>query len=320
MKRLAILTSGGDCSGMNATIRAAARTAIANEIEMIGYRKGYAGLLKNDFIVLDSRAVSGILQRGGTFLQSARSKEFRTDEGRKKALENLMKEKIEGLIVVGGDGSLSGALSLDKIGFPVVGIPASIDNDIAYTDMALGVDTALNNILYAVDCIKDTASSHDRAFIVEVMGRNSGYLASTSAIATGAEFAIIPEVELDLSEMCQQLRRRYEEGRTNALIIMAEGAGHAETIAAGIQDAIGFETRVTVLGHYQRGGAPTVFDRLLGSRFGKKSVELLLSGTKGVMIGLSANTLTTTLLEMVINGGQKKLNQDLLGMADILGI
>ncbi|CAH2031561.1 6-phosphofructokinase [Trichlorobacter ammonificans] len=320
MKRLAILTSGGDCSGMNAAIRAAARTAIANDVEMIGYRKGYAGLLKNDFIRLDSLAVSGVLQRGGTFLQSARCPEFRTEEGRRKALDNLLKEQVEGMIVIGGDGSLTGALALDKLGFPVIGIPGSIDNDIPYTDMSLGVDTALNNILYAVDCIKDTASSHDRAFIVEVMGRNSGYLASTAAIATGAEFAIIPETELDLTEMCHQLRRRYEEGRTNALIIMAEGAGHARDIAAGIKDAIGFETRVTVLGHYQRGGAPTVFDRLLGSRFGMKAVELLLSGTKGVMVGLAANALTTTLLEMVVNGGQKKLNADLLQMADILGI
>jgi len=287
---------------------------------MIGYRKGYAGLMKNDFIKLDSRAVSGVLQRGGTFLQSARSPEFRTEEGRKKALDNLMNEKVDGLIVIGGDGSLAGALALDKMGFPVIGIPGSIDNDIPYTDMSLGVDTALNNILYAVDCIKDTASSHDRAFIVEVMGRNSGYLASTAAIATGAEFAIIPEVELDLTDMCHQLRRRYEEGRTNALIIMAEGAGQAQLIAEGIKDAVGFETRVTVLGHYQRGGAPTVFDRLLGSRFGKKAVELLLTGTKGVMVGLAANSLNSTLLEMVVNGGQKKLNYDLLQLADILGI
>jgi 6-phosphofructokinase 1 len=186
--------------------------------------------------------------------------------------------------------------------------------------MALGVDTALNNILYAVDCIKDTASSHGRAFIVEVMGRNSGYLALTSAIATGAEFAIVPEVEFDLVEMCHLLRRRYEEGRTNALIIMAEGSGHAQEIADGIKNAVGFETRVTVLGHYQRGGAPSVFDRLLGSRFGMKSVELLLSGTKGVMIGLSANSLITTPLDLVVNEGQKKLNDDLEHMAEILGI
>ena len=320
MKRLAILTSGGDCSGMNAVIRAAARTAIANDVEMIGYRKGFAGLLKNDYLALTSRAVSGVLQRGGTFLQSARSPEFRNEEGRRKALDNLMKENVEGLIVIGGDGSLAGANALDMLGFPVIGIPASIDNDIPYTDMALGVDTALNNILYAVDCIKDTASSHDRAFIVEVMGRNSGYLASTSAIATGAEFAILPEVDFDLTEMCQQLRRRYEEGRTNALIIMAEGAGQAREVADSIKDCAGFETRVTVLGHYQRGGAPTVFDRLLGSRFGLKAVELLLSGTKGVMLGLSANSLTTTLLEMVVKGGQKKLNQELVHMADILGM
>ena len=193
MRRLAILTSGGDCSGMNATIRAAARTAIANKVQMIGYRKGFAGLLKNDYVTLDTRTVSGTLQRGGTFLQSARSAEFRTEEGLRKALANLLAEKVEGLIVIGGDGSLKGALALDKMGFPVIGIPASIDNDISYTDMALGVDTALNNIIYAVDCIKDTANSHDRAFIVEVMGRNSGYLASIAAIATGAEFAIVPE-------------------------------------------------------------------------------------------------------------------------------
>jgi len=320
MKRLAILTSGGDCSGMNAVIRAAARTAIANDVEMIGYRKGFAGLLKNDYLVLTSKAVSGVLQRGGTFLQSARSQEFRTGEGRRKALDNLLQEKVEGLIVIGGDGSLCGARALDELGFPVIGIPASIDNDIPYTDMALGVDTALNNIIYAVDCIKDTASSHDRAFIVEVMGRNSGYLASTSAIATGAEFAIVPEVEFDLGEMCHQLRHRYEEGRTNALIIMAEGAGHAQEIADSIKDCAGFETRVTVLGHYQRGGAPTVFDRLLGSRFGLKAVELLLSGTKGVMLGLSTTALTTTLLEMVVKGGQKKLNDELVHMAGILGM
>ncbi len=320
MKKLAILTSGGDCSGMNATIRAAARTAISCGVEIIGYRKGYAGLLKNDYINLTSQAVSGTLQKGGTFLQSARSQEFRTEEGKKKALENLLKEKVEGLIVIGGDGSLNGALALDRMGFPVIGIPASIDNDIAYTDMALGVDTALNNIIYAVDCIKDTASSHDRAFIVEVMGRNSGYLASISAIATGAEFAIVPEVKLDLDDMCSKLRERYEEGRTNALIIMAEGAGQAQDVANGIKDRIGFETRVTVLGHYQRGGAPTVFDRLLGSRFGRKSVELLLCGCKGVMVGLSTNTVTTTLLEMVVNGGQKKLSDEIIKMADILGI
>src|SRR6266581_1379449 len=304
---------------MNATIRAAARTAIANDIEMIGYRKGYAGLLKNDFIVLNTQAVSGTMQRGGTFLQSARSPEFRTEEGRKKALANLLEAKVDGLIVIGGDGSLNGALALDKMGFPVIGIPASIDNDIAYTDMALGVDTALNNILYAVDCIKDTASSHDRAFIVEVMGRNSGYLATISAIASGAEYAIVPEVEFDLAEICEQLRYRYQEGRSNAIIILAEGAGHAQTIADSIKHAIGFETRVTVLGHYQRGGAPSVFDRLLGSRLGKRAVELLLDGERGKMVGLSCHEIVATPLVEVVKGS-KRPEDDMLRMAEVLGI
>ena len=319
MKKIGILTSGGDCSGMNAAIRAAARTAISNGVEMIGYRKGYLGLLRNDFIPLDSRSVAGTLQRGGTFLQSARCQEFRTEEGRRKALDNLLKEGVEGLIVAGGDGSLNGALALDRMGFPVIGIPSSIDNDIPFTDMALGVDTALNNIIYAVDCIKDTASSHDRAFIVEVMGRGSGYLASISAIATGAEYAIVPEIEFDLSDMCNQLRQRHQEGRSNALIIMAEGAGQAHELAASIKDAIGFEVRVTVLGHYQRGGAPTVFDRLLGSRFGKKSVELLLAGNKGVMVGLSCHTIVATLLEMVLKG-EKRPQDEIMKMAELLGI
>lgn len=318
-KRLAILTSGGDCSGMNAVIRSATRTALHYGYELLGYRKGYAGLIKNDFQVLDTMSVAGTMQRGGTFLQSARSKEFRTEEGRARAVANMRNEGVEGLIVVGGNGSLSGALALHKIGFPVIGIPASIDNDISFTDMALGVDTALNNITYAVDCIKDTASSHDRAFIVEVMGRNSGYLASTAAIATGAEFALIPEVPTDIDVMCSLLRHRFDQGRTNALILVAEGAMSAQSLADSIKDAIGFETRVTVLGHYQRGGAPTVFDRLLGSRYGKKAVELLASGHSGVMVGLECNHLISTPLNTVIEHGQKRLSDDLTHMATILG-
>jgi len=221
MKKIGILTSGGDCSGMNATIRSAVRTALRMNLEMVGFRKGYLGLMKGDGITLDSKSVSGILHRGGTFLQSARSQEFLTPEGQKKAIDNLRNLGVEGLVILGGDGSLTGALALHRLGLPVIGIPASIDNDIPFTDMALGVDTALNNIIYAVDCIKDTASSHARAFVIEVMGRNSGYLASVSAIATGAEFALVPEREFDLSEICQQLRARYEEGRDNAIIILA---------------------------------------------------------------------------------------------------
>jgi len=319
MKKIGILTSGGDCSGMNASIRAAVRTALRMNIEIVGFRKGYLGLMKGDCFNLGSKAVSGILHRGGTFLQSARSPEFRTPEGQQKAIAMLKQQGVEGLVILGGDGSLSGALALHRHGFPVVGIPASIDNDIPFTDMALGVDTAINNIIYAVDCIKDTASSHARAFVIEVMGRNSGYLASVSAIASGAEFALVPEREFDLSEICQQLRARYEEGRDNAIIILAEGAGNAQAIADSIKDAIGFETRVTVLGHYQRGGAPTVFDRLLASRLGKKAVELLVSGQNGVMVGLSCNSIIATPLEDVIKG-EKRPQDEMLRLAEVLGI
>lgn len=319
MKKIGILTSGGDCSGMNACIRSAVRTGLRLGLEVVGFRKGYHGLMKGDIINLDSKAVSGIMHRGGTFLQSARSPEFRTPEGQQKAMDVLKKLKIDGLIILGGDGSLSGALALHRIGMPVIGIPASIDNDIPFTDMSLGVDTALNNIIYAVDCIKDTASSHARAFVIEVMGRNSGYLASVAAVASGAEYALVPEREFDLSEICQQLRQRFEEGRDNAIIILAEGVAKGQDIADSIKDAIGFETRVTVLGHYQRGGAPTVFDRLLASRFGKESVELLLAGNHGMMAGLSCNTIVATPLEEVIKGA-KRPQDEMLGLAEVLGI
>jgi 6-phosphofructokinase 1 len=318
MKKIGILTSGGDCSGMNAAVRGAVRTALRLNLEIVGFRKGYLGLMNGDFISLDSKSVSGIIHRGGTMLQSARSPEFRTPEGQQKALEILTGLGVEGLIVAGGDGSLAGALALHRLGFPVVGIPASIDNDIPGTDMALGVDTALNNIIYAVDSIKDTASSHARAFVIEVMGRHSGYLASVSAIATGAEFALVPERGFDLAEICRNLRSRYEEGRDNAIIILAEGAGNGQQIAESIKDAIGFETRVTVLGHYQRGGAPTVFDRLLGSRFGKKAVELLMEGKRGIMVGISCSVLGIYPLELVVNG-KKSPDGDLLQLAEVLG-
>jgi 6-phosphofructokinase 1 len=319
MKKIGILTSGGDCSGMNAAIRAAVRIALRADLEVVGFRKGYHGLMRGDAITLDTKSVSGILHRGGTFLQSARSREFMAPDGQQKAVEQLRKMGIDGLVVLGGDGSLTGALALHRLGFPVVGIPASIDNDIPFTDMALGVDTALNNILYAVDCIKDTASSHARAFVIEVMGRNSGYLASISAIATGAEYALVPEQPYNLPEICQQLRRRFEEGRDNAIIMLAEGAGHGQDIADAIKDTIGFEVRVTVLGHYQRGGAPTVFDRLLASRFGKKSVELLVAGVSGVMVGLSSNAIVSTPLEDVV-AGEKVPHDEMLRMAEVLGI
>lgn len=319
MRKIGILTSGGDCSGMNATIRSAVRTALAAGKEAVGFRKGFQGLINCDFIEMNTMTVAGILQHGGTMLRSARCKAFMTYEGQQTALNNLHNLEVDGLIVIGGDGSLNGAMVLDGLGFPVMGIPASIDNDIAFTDMALGVDTAMNNIIYAVDCVKDTASSHDRTFVIEVMGRNCGYLASTAAIAVGAEFAIVPEKPFNMDEICRSLQARYREGRSDAIILVAEGAATAREIADSIEKCSGLETRVTVLGHYQRGGAPSAFDRLLGSRFGKRAVELLMAGERGKMVGLSGRSICATPFSEVVTSVRLP-DAEMLKMAEVLGI
>jgi len=320
MKRIAVLTSGGDCSGMNATLRAVVRTGLASGLEVLGIRKGYRGLAERNHEVLTTRSVSNILQRGGTVLQSARWPEMRQEEGQRRAAEHLKALGVDGLVVIGGDGSLRGAAALHRLGVRTLAIPASIDNDIPFTDMSLGVDTALNNILHAVDCLKDTASSHDRTFVVETMGRNCGYLALASAIACGAEFAIIPEVPYQLDEICQLLRRRFEEGRDNSIIMVAEGAASAQTIAEQIKDCIGFETRIMVLGHYQRGGAPTTFDRLLGTRFGMAAVEALKAGESGKMVGLSCARLELTAIEKVVGSGSRPIDETMVRLARTLGI
>ena len=317
MKRIAILTSGGDCSGMNACIRACVRFALHEGLEVIGIRRGYAGLLDRDFIELDSKAVSGILQRGGTILLTARCEEFKTDEGQQKALEILKEEKIDGLIVIGGDGSLRGANALHNLGIKVIGIPASFDNDIYGTDMSIGVDTALNMIIYAVDCIKDTASSHERAFIIEVMGRNCGYLALASGIACGAEAIIIPEVPYNIDKIADLLYKRYRQGKTNSIVIVAEGAASAYEIHRKLKGLVGYETRITVLGHYQRGGYTSVFDRILGSRFGRVAVELLINGKSGLMVGLWDGIVRPIEITKVINT-KKLLDFKLLKLAEVL--
>lgn len=320
MKRIAVLTSGGDCSGMNATIRAVVRSALNAQLEVVGIQKGYHGLIDRHYEILSTRSVSNVLQRGGTFLQSARCLEMLDEAGQRLATENLKGLGVEGLVVIGGDGSLRGALALHRRGIPVIGIPASIDNDIPFTDMSLGVDTALNNIGYAVDCLKDTASSHDRAFVVEVMGRNCGYLTMAAAIACGAEHALIPESAFDIEEICQNLRRRFQEGRDNAIIMVAEGVGKAQDIANQIKDRIGFETRVMILGHYQRGGSPSIFDRLLGSRFGMGAVQALIRGERGKMIGLIGARMQLTDLEQVINGPRRPIDTTMLELGKTLGI
>jgi 6-phosphofructokinase 1 len=320
MKRIAVLTSGGDCSGMNAAIRAVVRAGLSRGLEVIGVHKGYQGLLDSQYESLTTKSVSGKLQLGGTFLQSARSAEMRTSEGQQRVAQQLHQMGADGLVVIGGDGSHRGALALQQRGIPVVAIPASIDNDIPFTDMALGVDSALNNIIHAVDNLKDTASSHDRTFVVETMGRNCGYLALVAGIACGAEYALIPESSYDIDAICGNLLRRFEEGRDNSIIMVAEGAGSAQQIAEQIKDRIGFETRIMVLGHYQRGGSPSSFDRLLAARFGVTAVQTLVDGESGAMLGLSCGSIVTTELERVCRSDRRPIDATLLKLAGVLGV
>ena len=320
MKRIAVLTSGGDCSGMNAAVRAVVRAGLASQVDVIGIFKGYQGLIDRLYENMTTKSVSNTLQRGGTFLQSARCLEMKTEAGLRLATDNLKGLGVEGLIVIGGDGSLSGGYAIHQQGVPVIGIPASIDNDIPYTDMSLGVDTALNNIVYAIDNLKDTASSHDRAFVVETMGRGCGYLAVVATIASGAEYSLIPEEAYDLEQICEDLRRRYREGRSNSIILVAEGAGKAQDIADRIKDKIGFETRVIVLGHYQRGGSPTVFDRLLAARFGQAAVENMLKGNHGKMVGLESAEIQLTDLEKVVEAPSRQIDPMLPLLAKRLSV
>jgi 6-phosphofructokinase 1 len=287
-------------------------------VEVIGIQRGFRGLIEQQHDVMSNRSVSNILQRGGTFLQSARCKEMLTEAGQSSAVSTLTDLGIEGLVVIGGDGSLRGARALQNRGIATIGIPASIDNDIAGTDMSLGVDTALNNILYAVDCLKDTASSHDRTFVVETMGRGSGYLALAAMVASGAEWALIPETPYDLDVICRNLRQRYQEGRINSIIMVAEGAASAQEIAAQIKDRIGFETRVMVLGHYQRGGSPSAFDRLLAARFGVAAVDALLAGESGKMTCLTCSEIHLIPYDQVLDAGIRPIDSMMLSLSRAL--
>ncbi|MEO0560958.1 MAG: 6-phosphofructokinase [Chloroflexota bacterium] len=294
MKRIGVMTSGGDAPGMNAAIRAVVRQALQHDIEVFGVRQAYAGLLAGDFEELTSFEVSGILQRGGTILQTARNEEFKTPQGQRRALRRLNEKGIEGMIVIGGDGSLRGAMALEKLGVPVIGVPASIDNDIWGTNTSIGVDTALNVILDALDRLRDTATSHQRAFLIEVMGRNSGYLALMGGILGGAELVITPEKDVSMEEIADSLEDAYVRGKTHAIAVIAEGAKYKTTDLADYlnnQHPVGFEIRITILGHIQRGGSPTAFDRLLATRMGVNAMERLLNGETGVMVGLDGRDL-----------------------------
>jgi 6-phosphofructokinase 1 len=320
-KRIAILTSGGDAPGMNAAIRAVVRVGIEKGCEVVGVRNGYTGLMAGNLICLGARDVSGIIQKGGTILGSARCPEFETDEGRRKALWMVQENNIEGLIVIGGNGSQAGAYHLSKMGFPVVGVASTIDNDLYGSDITIGAYTALSVALEAIDRLKTTASSLQRAFVVEVMGRSHGFLALMSGIAGGAEAIIIPEVETDPEILAAELRAAYKRGKTHAIVVVAEGARYnGEELARYFrenQERLGFEMRVTVLGHVQRGGEPGAFDRILATRLGAAATDLLVSGKHGVLVGLIKGEIAATPLAEVA-AKKKGLDLNLLELAKVL--
>jgi 6-phosphofructokinase 1 len=319
MKRIAVLTSGGDAPGMNAAIRSVVRTGLERNWEVFGVNHGYKGLMSGDFDSLGMRDVGGIIQQGGTVLGSARAPEFKTEEGRRLALRELNQHGIEGLVVIGGNGSQTGSYELDKMGFPVVGVASTIDNDLYGSEMAIGVDTALNIALEAIDRLKVTASSHERAFLVEVMGRDCGYLALMAGIAGGAEAVVVPEIETDPEQLAEQIRLTYERGKKHAIIVVAEGARYsAEALAKLFEDdQLGFSLRVTTLGHVQRGGSPGAFDRLLATRLAAKATDMLAEGKHGCLVGLIKGDIATTPFDDVVSN-KKCLDPDLLDLARVL--
>lgn len=292
MKRIGVLTSGGDAPGMNAAVRAVVRKAIYHGVEVYGIYYGYQGLMTGSIEELEVGSVGDIIHRGGTFLYSARSDEFRTEEGRAKALANLKKYEIDGLVVIGGDGSLHGANLLSELGVPCIGVPATIDNDIAELDSTIGFDTALNTIIDSIDKIRDTATSHERTYVIEVMGRDAGDLALYAGLADGAESIIIPEKPHDFEEVVNRLKKGHKRGKRHSIIVLSEGVGEGFTYGKDVHDATGFDTRVTVLGHIQRGGSPSAQDRVLASRLGAAAVDLLLSGKNARIVGVKNNKLT----------------------------
>jgi 6-phosphofructokinase 1 len=323
MKRIAVLTSGGDAPGMNACIRAVVRTALYHQVEVIGIYRGYNGLVEGDFTSLHSRDVSNIIQKGGTILKTARSKAFLEYKFRQKAFENLQKAGIEGLVVIGGEGTLTGAqVFAQEFGLPIVGAPGTIDNDLAGTDFTIGFDTAVNTALDAIDKIRDTAHSLQRGFFVEVMGRHCGDIALWTGVGGGAEIVMLPEVETTLEEVVQIIRGMLEKAKTSLIIVVAEGdpLGNAQILAEKVQKFIpDFNFRVTNIGHVQRGGSPTAADRLLGSRLGVATTEALLRGSTCVMAGEIGNKIVLSPFQDCIKG-KKEQPQDLLDMMRILSL
>ncbi len=322
IKKIGVLTSGGDSPGMNAAIRSVVRTCAYHNIECVGIYRGYQGMIEGDFEEMGPRSVNNIINKGGTILKSARSKDFRTPEGRKKAHENLVNAGIEALVVIGGDGTFTGALIFNsEYNFPVMGIPGTIDNDIYGTSHTLGYDTALNTVVEAIDKIRDTASSHNRLFFVEVMGRDAGHIALNAGIAGGAEEILIPEEDLGLDRLLESLQKSKASGKSSSIVVIAEGDKIGKNVFE-LKDYVDanlpeYDVRVSVLGHMQRGGTPSCFDRVLASRLGVKAVESLLEGVSNFMVGLKNDTVNLTPLSLAIKG-KSEIDRELLRVSDII--
>lgn len=320
MQRIGVLTSGGDASGMNSCVRAVVRKAIYHGLEVIGIRRGYSGFIEADMAPMNLSSVADIIGRGGTILHTARSERFRTKEGRVLAWENIQRFGIQGLVVIGGDGSFAGAGILhEEYGLPVIGVPGTIDNDIAGTDYTIGFDTAVNNVVDAINKIRDTATSHERTFVIEVMGRNSGNIALAAGLAGGAESILIPEIPFNVNDICDKLLKGIKRGKLHSVILVAEGAASGMEIGKQIKDKTGFDTKVTILGHLQRGGIPSSFDRILAARLGAKAVELLMAGETNKMVGMLAGEIVATNLSEVL-GKPSPINKEMYDLARILSI
>jgi 6-phosphofructokinase 1 len=318
VKRIGVITSGGDAPGMNAALRAVVRAALARGTSVVGFYHGYEGLIHNESKELDSPAVGGIIDRGGTILRSARSKSFMAYEGRQQAIEILQQNGAEGLIVVGGDGSLTGALKLhEEFDFPVVGIPGSIDNDISGTDYSIGFDTAINTAVDAIDRVRDTAYSHERVFVIEVMGRHNGFIALEAGLAGGAEAVLLPEVPYSLLRVCEDLRSAADRGKRSSVIIVAEGAAKAGDIKDYLQKNTGFETRHVVLGHMQRGGSPTAFDRVLALQLGAHAANRIIGGYRGEMVGIISGRMVAHPLSYILST-EREIDPEKLLLAETM--
>jgi len=324
MKKIAVLTSGGDAPGMNAAIRAVVRACAFNQLECVGVFRGLQGLIEGDFKEMGPRSVKNIINRGGTILKSARSKEFRTSEGRAKAYAQLQQAGVDALVVIGGDGTFTGAsVFMSEYDIPIVGLPGTIDNDINGTDYTIGYDTALNTVVEAIDKIRDTANSHNRLFLIEVMGRDAGDIALNAGIGAGAEEILIPEQNLGRERLINSLKRSKKSGKSSSIVVVAEGdqSGKnifelAEYVRENLDD---YEVKVTVLGHIQRGGSPSCYDRVLASRLGVGAIDALLAGARGVMIGVANNKVVTVPFEEA-SKGDNEIDLDLLRVADITSV